>query len=271
MDLLTHEGPDQQGADLARVSVQAVPHAVSTTTLGTVIANRHGVTVSTIEHLMFALAATGIEHAIVEVDGPELPIMDGSAEPFMAMLEQSGVRDVSAPETVMRLTKPVRVEKGDAFIEAHPLSTAAEIGEIDVTVDFDDPTIGRQSIELATSRQMLRSGLAAARTFCRLRDVEMMRAQGLALGGSMDNAIVVSDGEILNEGGLRIDGEFVRHKALDMIGDFYLLGAPLVARVTAYKPGHELNTRFARAVLDTGAGARVPVPTPATGVVRASA
>lgn len=259
MDLLTHKGPEDQQNDLSRISIQADPHAVNATTLGTVIANRHGVSVSTVEHLMFAFAATGIEHAIVEIDGPEVPIMDGSADPFIDLLDQSGVRDVSIPRTAMRLTKPLRIEKGDAYIEAVPLDDDAEHAEIDVTIEFDDASIGRQTVELEATESMLRSGLAGARTFCNLRDVEYMRSQGLALGGSMDNAIVVSDGEILNEGGLRIDSEFVRHKALDMIGDLYLLGAPLIAKITAFKPGHDLNTRFAKAVLDQGAATRVAV------------
>ena len=262
LDLLASAGPEDQETGLQRVSIAATPHAVTTTTLGTVIANRHGVSVSTIEHVMSALAGAGVDHAIVELNGPEVPIMDGSAAPFVRLIESFGVRPLPAARQVWRLTKPVRVEKDDAYIDAVPLASNEGLSPImDVTVEYADPLIGRQRLTLEGEGFDYAGSIAAARTFCYLKDVETMRAQGLALGGSLENAIVVSDGEILNKDGLRYDSEFVRHKALDLLGDLFLLGAPLAARIVAFKPGHDLNTRFARAVLDLGAVERVTVPT----------
>lgn len=258
-DLLKSAGPETQASGLERITIAATPHAVTATTLGTVISNRHNVSVSTIEHVMSAFAGCGVDNVIVEINGPEVPIMDGSSEPFVAMIEKVGRRDLPAPRTALRLTKKVRIEKGDSYIEAEPLSADDDSTLIDVTVDFADPAIGRQSVLIDGKAGDYRAAIAAARTFCDLRDVEYMRSKGLALGGSLDNAIVVSEGTILNKEGLRFEGEFVRHKALDLIGDLFLLGAPLLARITAYKPGHELNTSFAKAVLDQGAVDRVPL------------
>ncbi|WOI52542.1 UDP-3-O-acyl-N-acetylglucosamine deacetylase [Parvularcula sp. LCG005] len=260
-DLLANGTAATQMTDLERISIKATPMAVTATTLGTVISNRHGVSVSTVEHIMAAFAGCGVDHAIVELDGPEIPIMDGSAEPFVAMIDSVGLRPLATSRVVWRLNAPVIVEKGDSVIEAVPLGLdEPSTTEIDVTVAFNDPAIGRQHLRIDGHAADFRSAIAAARTFCDLKDVEMMRAQGLALGGSLDNAIVVSDGQVLNEGGLRFDGEFVRHKALDLIGDLYLLGAPLAARIKAVKPGHDLNTRFARAVIEQGAASIEMVP-----------
>ncbi len=251
-DLLDNAGPAAQPSGLERITVAASPMNVSATTLGTVISNRHGVTVSTIEHIMSAFAGCGIDHAIVDLDGPEVPIMDGSSAPFVDAIERVGRRALPASRRLLRLTKPLRVEKGDSYIEAVPLADDDDRlgGDFDITVEYADAAIGTQRLRFHAADGNYGSAIAAARTFCDLKDVEAMRAQGLALGGSLDNAIVVSDGEILNEEGLRLDGEFVRHKALDLIGDFYLLGAPLLAKVTAHKPGHALNTLWARTAVE---------------------
>lgn len=254
IDLLASAGPETQSSGLERITVAADPRNVTATTLGTVLSNRFGVTVSTVEHLLAAFAATGITNAIVELDGPEVPIVDGSAAPFMDMIAEIGLRDLPAEQAVLRLEKPLQVTIGDSYITALPLDEDEAAGlHIDATVEYDDPAIGRQRLELANTYDRFEVELSRARTFCYLRDVEMMRAQGLALGGSYDNAIVVSEGRVLNDGGLRMEREFVRHKMLDMVGDFYLLGAPLAARVTAFRPGHGINTRFAAEVLEQGA------------------
>lgn len=254
IDLLQSAGPDDQASGLERVTIPAHPDAVSATTLGTVLSNRFGVTISTVEHLMAAFAGLGVTNAIVELDGPEVPIMDGSSAPFVEMIREVGLRDLPAPQMGLRLTKPVRVEIGDSVLEARPLADNEPLAMmLDVSVDYDDPAIGRQRLQMDAAHGQFCDDLAEARTFCYLRDVEMMRERGLALGGSMDNAIVVSDGKVLNEGGLRGDLEFVRHKVLDMVGDLYLLGLPLMAKITANRPGHEINTKFALEVLKLNA------------------
>ncbi|WP_051882020.1 UDP-3-O-acyl-N-acetylglucosamine deacetylase [Parvularcula oceani] len=249
IDLLSGEGGANQAQRLARLSVQASPAAVRGTTLGTVLGNASGVTVSTVEHLMAAFAGCGIDHAIVTLDGPEVPIMDGSAQPFLDLIEEVGTRSLPAPRRAWRIDAPVRVERGDAFVEVAPLADPARACcTLDVTVDYPDRSIGRQHLELSGIAAAFRGDLAAARTFCSLSDVEAMRANGLALGGSLDNAIVVDQGAILNDGGLRFESEFVRHKALDLIGDLHLLCRPVIGRITAYKPGHALNTALAAAI-----------------------
>lgn len=272
IDLLESAGPDAQTSGLERITVAATPLAVTSTTLGTVISNRFGVTVSTIEHVMAAFAGTGVSNAIVELNGPEVPIMDGSSAPFVDMIRAVGLRALPAPQSVFRLNRPVKVTIGDSMIAALPLAeTETPSLHLDVTVEYDDPAIGRQRLVMETAHGQFCEDISAARTFCYLSDVEMMRSRGLALGGSMDNAIVVSDGEILNDGGLRLEQEFVRHKALDMIGDFYLLGAPLAARITAFRPGHEINTRFARELVETAAGEIISQPDALLPVHRAMA
>lgn len=249
LDLLRADDPRPQSQRLRAVTVAARPDAVSQTTLGTVITNQAGTSVATVEHLMAALAGAGIDHAICELDGPEVPIMDGSAAPFSRAIEQTGTRALPDDRLALRIDAPIRVELGDAWIEVAPLDAGEALGcPIDVTVDYPDRLIGRQQISLAGTRDAFVDEIAAARTFCYLADVEAMRAQGLAQGGSLENAIVVADGSILNEDGLRIEGEFVRHKTLDLIGDLHLLGRPLLARVTAYKPGHAINTKMAAAI-----------------------
>ncbi|MBB4658441.1 UDP-3-O-acyl-N-acetylglucosamine deacetylase [Parvularcula dongshanensis] len=248
MDLL-EGGAGDQSERLSRVTIPATPFHVASTTLGTVLSNVHGASVSTVEHLMAALAGCGIDNAIVELDGPEVPIMDGSAEPFLEAIERVGVRSLPAPRRALRVTAPIHVGHGDAMAVVEPLDAdEAPAFRVDVTVDYPDQLIGRQQLTLKGSADAFRRDVAAARTFCYLSDVEAMRAQGLALGGSLDNAIVVADGAVLNEEGLRFDGEFVRHKTLDLIGDLHLLCKPVIGRVTAYKPGHTLNTMLAAAI-----------------------
>ena len=184
---------------------------------------------------------------MVEIDGPEAPILDGSAQPFIDLIDDAGVRTLKTERQVMEITAPFRVEQDGRWIEFTPYDGFG----LDVEIDFDDPAIGRQRVRFEDDD--LSAGLATARTFCMRHDIDAMRAAGLARGGSLENAIVVEDGRILNEGGLRLDNEFARHKALDLIGDLYLLGAQIKGHVRAYKPGHDLNTKTACALMEAGA------------------
>ena len=259
-DLLA--GDDRPQAERLRaVTIAARPDAVTATTLGTVISNEAGASVATVEHLMAALAGAGIDHAICALDGPEVPIMDGSSAPFTDAIGRIGTRALPDDRRALRIDAPVRVEIGDAYAEVAPLEDGEPLGcPMDVTVDYPDRLIGRQHLSLAGSRDAFAAEITAARTFCYLADVEAMRAAGLAQGGSLENAIVVADGAVLNEEGLRFDGEFVRHKALDLIGDLHLLGRPILGRLTAYKPGHALNTKLAAAIAASDATSLVTVP-----------
>ncbi|MEM8985314.1 MAG: UDP-3-O-acyl-N-acetylglucosamine deacetylase [Pseudomonadota bacterium] len=228
-----------------QTTIRAHAENVTTTRLGTTLENEHGASISTVEHLMAALSGCGVDNVLVEVDGPELPILDGSSAPFVEMIEAAGIRTLKTVRRSIVLTDTVRVEDGDRFIEIAPFDGFA----VDVEIDFADAAIGRQGASFENAAGAFGADLADARTFCMRSDIDAMRNAGLALGGSLDNAIVVEDGAVLNEGGLRREDEFARHKALDLIGDLYLAGAPLKGRVTAFKPGHDLNVKLAQAVL----------------------
>lgn len=218
-------------------------HVVDTH-LSTTIANGHGATIGTVEHLFSALACCGIDNAVVEVDGPEIPIMDGSAAPFVSMIERAGVAEQDAPRRAIRVLKPVSV--GD---DRRSLSIApAETFSVDFEIEFDDAAIGRQEYRFETARTDLKTDIALARTFARRADVNALLEAGYGRGGSLDNTVVVDDGEILNEGGLRYENEFVRHKILDCIGDLYLAGGPVIGAVTARRSGHELNNLLLRSL-----------------------
>ncbi len=254
IDLLASENVHDQPDELARISVKASPANVATTTLGTTLANEHGVSISTVEHLLAAFAGFGLTDVMVELNGPEVPIMDGSSEPFVALIDQAGVCAVATPRRALRIIEKISVQQGDRW--AYILPTGEDEMTLDVLVDFPDPAIGRQSVSFDVTPEIFRADVSAARTFCNLKDVETMREQGLALGGSEDNAIIVNDGAVLNAGGLRFESEFAMHKALDLLGDLYLLGLPIAGHVMAFKPGHDLNVQLAQAVMDAiGTGA----------------
>lgn len=210
--------------------------AVTDVTRCTTISNYAGVGVSTIEHLMAALSASGVDNLCIEIDGPELPAMDGSAEQFLQMIETAGVVSQPAPRRYVKVLKSVEVQVGDAYARIDPYHSL----HLDVTIDFADAAIGRQRIEIEPDVQAFRGRLASARTFARAHEVVALREAGLSLGGSYDNAIVVDGDKVLNPGGLRYSDEFVRHKALDLLGDMYV-GGPLLGRVTAVRAGHALN------------------------------
>lgn len=219
--------------------------AVCKTQLGTVIGNAAGVTVSTIEHLMAALVMLGIDNAVVELDGPEMPIMDGSAQPFVQILDRAGRRAQDAPRRYIEILSPIEVVDGD---KRATLTPAGQF-EVAFEIAFASAAIGRQRVDLRMDEQAFRRELADCRTFGFLHEVEALRAMGLARGGSMENVVVIEGDRILNPEGLRRTDEFVRHKALDAIGDLYVLGAPVIGRFEGVLAGHGVNNALVRALL----------------------
>lgn len=219
--------------------------AVCKTQLGTVITNAADVTVSTIEHLMAALVMLGIDNAVVELDGPEMPIMDGSAEPFVQILDRAGRRAQDAPRRYIEILAPIEVVDGDKRATLTP----AGHFEVAFEIAFASTAIGRQRVDLRMDEQAFRRELADCRTFGFLHEVEALRAMGLARGGSMENVVVIEGDRILNPEGLRRPDEFVRHKALDAIGDLYVLGAPILGRFEGVLAGHAVNNALVRALL----------------------
>jgi UDP-3-O-[3-hydroxymyristoyl] N-acetylglucosamine deacetylase len=220
---------------------------VNDTRLSTGLANSAGVTVSTVEHLMAAFAGCGVHNAIVDLDGPEVPIMDGSARRFVGAILRVGLRETDARLRAIEILVPVRHEEGGAMAELLPapeLSIAFEI-------DFPGTAIGRQDGALGMANGAFLRELADCRTFCRLAEVEAMQSAGLALGGSLENAIVVDGMRILNPGGLRRADEFVRHKMLDALGDLALAGAPIIGAYRAVRGGHATTNRLLRRLFDT--------------------
>jgi len=225
-------------------AIPALSEKVLDTSLATTI-GRKGESVGTIEHLMAALRGLAIDNVRVEVNGPELPIMDGSAAPFVALLQEAGLREQGTPKTYMLIKKVVTVRSGDKFASLAPDTE----WRVDCTVDFQHPLITNQTFGMKVTPESFVDELARARTFCFLEDIEKLKQVGLAQGGSLENAIVVDKFSILNPEGLRFPDEFVRHKFLDALGDLALLGRPLLGHLTAYKTGHTLNQQLVQAVL----------------------
>ena len=201
--------------------------------------------VGTIEHLMAAFSATGIDNAIVAVDGPEVPVFDGSSAPFMFLIDCAGVQTQSAPRPVVEVIRPVRVEEGEAFAELRPYAYGLDMA---LSIDFAAAAIGRQALTVTLTDQNFRAELASARTFTQRHEIEAMQAAGLARGGSLANAVVVDGDRVLNPEGLRSPDEFVRHKLLDAVGDLALAGGRLHARFVAHRCGHTLNNRLLHAL-----------------------
>jgi len=228
------------------VDVPADPELVGETMLGTTLI-RDGVKVATVEHLMSALAGLGIDNLTVDLSAPEVPIMDGSAGPFVFLLQSAGIQEQNAAKRFIRIRKKIRVEDGDKWAELTPFNGF----KVNFEISFNHPVFNKLSRDASidfSSTSFLKE-ISRARTFCFLRDVEALRAQNLTLGGSMDNAIVLDDYRILNEDGLRYANEFLIHKILDAIGDIYLLGHSVIGEYTAYKSGHDLNNKLLRALL----------------------
>ena len=210
------------------------------TRMATTIGNQSGACVSTIEHLMAALAGCGIDNAIIEIDGAEVPVMDGSAAPFIFLVECAGMIDQNAPRKAIKIERPIEVGDSDKFVSATPDESFSVAFEI----DFEDTAVARQQLSMRLVNGTFKTEIARARTFGFVHEVDALRKAGLALGGSLDNAVVISGDTILNGDGLRYDDEFVRHKILDCVGDLYLAGAPIIGQIDALRSGHALNNQF---------------------------
>ncbi len=230
--------------------IPALWDMVEDTRLSTGIRNEAGVSVSTIEHLMAAFAGCGVHNAIVEIDGPEVPIMDGSSLRFVQAIQSAGLVEQGQRVSVLEIQKAVRVESGDAFAEL----SCMDRFEIDFTIDFPNTVIGRQSAGMDMRNGNFFHDLADCRTFCKAEDVASMHRAGLALGGSLENALVIDGDHYKNPEGPRREDECVRHKMLDAMGDLFLAGAPILGRYRAYKAGHSLTNQLLRKVFsDPGA------------------
>jgi len=230
--------------DVGGAAVPAKWDHVVDSRMCTTIGGGDGVTIGTIEHLMAALAGCGIDNAVVEVDGPEVPIMDGSAQPFVAMVATAGVVNQGAPRRVIRVLETVSVDAGTSQARLSPGSCLS----LDVAIDFADDAVAKQSLSIGVVNGSFARELAPARTFGFLHEVEQLWAAGLAKGGSLDNAVVVSGDKVLNQEGLRFDDEFVRHKILDAVGDLYLAGAPIIGSFHGVRSGHATNNALLRAL-----------------------
>ena len=228
------------------VEIPATPENVGDTTLSTTLI-KDGVRISTVEHLLSAMAGLGIDNAYVDLNAAEVPIMDGSAGPFVFLIQSAGIEEQNAPKRFIRIKKPVRVEDGDKWVNFEPFDGF----KVAFTIDFDHPAFkdGSQIAEVDFSTTSFVREVSRARTFGFMNQIEQLRANNLALGGSLDNAVVVDDYRVLNEDGLRYVDEFVKHKILDSIGDLYLLGHSLIGAFSGHKSGHALNNELLRALL----------------------
>ena len=234
--------------DLASpIEIKADPLHVTDTRMSTTL-EQDGAKISTVEHLMAAFAGLGIDNAVVDVTAAEVPIMDGSAGPFVFLLQSAGIEEQAAAKKFICIKKPVRIEEGEKWVSLEPWDGF----KVSFSIDFDHPSL-RKSTQTACvdfSTTSFVKEVSRARTFGFMRDLEMLRTAGLARGGGMDNAIVMDNFRVLNEDGLRYEDEFVKHKVLDAIGDLYLLGHPLIGSFSAHKSGHALNNRILRTLLE---------------------
>ncbi|MDR2216258.1 MAG: UDP-3-O-acyl-N-acetylglucosamine deacetylase, partial [Nevskiaceae bacterium] len=226
--------------------IPAFAENVGETRLGTTLVQGEA-KISTVEHLLSAFAGLGIDNARIEVNAPEVPIMDGSAGPFVFLLQSAGIAEQNAPKRFVRVRRTVQVQQGDKWARFDPHDGF----RVNFEIEFDHPIFKRHSqkatMDFSTTTYLRE--VSRARTFGFMRDLETMRKHNLALGGNLDNAIVLDDSKVLNEGGLRSEDEFVKHKILDAIGDLYLLGHSLIGEYTAFKSGHDLNNKLLRALL----------------------
>ena len=229
---------------------------------------RDAVRVDTVEHLLAALVSLGIDNVIVELNSPEVPIMDGSAAPFIYLIQEAGVKPLASPRRYLKVLRPMSLSRGDKRIAVYP----SDHFKVTYSIAYDHPMLRHQSRTIRLTEDSFVEEIAPARTFTFLKEVEMLRQQGLALGGSLENAVVIGDTGVLNNA-LRFDDEFVRHKILDVIGDMALVGHPLIGHLVAHRGGHALHTAFAAQVVtetdawtlvegvaDAAAAARVPAP-----------
>ncbi|WP_018693495.1 UDP-3-O-acyl-N-acetylglucosamine deacetylase [Algicola sagamiensis] len=258
VELTLRPAPANTGIIFRRVDLDPVvefkvsPELVGDTTMCTCLVNEDQVKLSTTEHLMSALAGLGVDNIVIDVDSPEIPVMDGSSMPFVYILCKTGFEELSVAKRFIKVKKPIRVEDGDKWAELLP----SDQFKIDFTIDFDHPVISssEQRFVMEHDAQTYVEHVSRARTFGFMREVEFLRANNLALGASMENAVVLDEFKVLNETGLRYDDEFVKHKVLDAIGDLYMSGLPLLAEFKAFKSGHALNNVVLRALMaDTSA------------------
>ncbi len=237
---------DLAGSPRVPASLDTVVSTTLATTLG-----RGDATVSTVEHLIAALSGLGVDNVLIEVDGPEVPVMDGSARPFVEAIEGAGVVDQRAARRLLRVVEPVRIDDPDQ--DRWSCLEPWDGFVVDCSISFDHPLLRDQRCAFDGDPRRFAEGIAPARTFGLLADVESMRAAGFARGGGLDNAVVFGATEVINPGGLRFTDECARHKLLDMIGDLGLLGAPVIGRFRAHRSGHELNLRLVREAVRCGA------------------
>jgi len=253
VELTLRPAPPNSGISFHRVDLPdsaAIPadaRNVRDTRLSTSL-EKEGAKVSTVEHLMSALAGLGIDNLHIDVSGPEVPIMDGSSAPFVFLLHSAGMQEQPAPKRYLRILAPVEVKHGDKWARFDPHAGF----KLDFTIDFPHPVFGSENrhVVIDFAEHSYTKELSRARTFGFMQDVEAMRDAGLALGGSLQNAIVLDEYRVLNAEGLRYENEFAKHKVLDAIGDLYLLGHPLIGSFTAYKSGHALNNAVSRSLLE---------------------
>jgi UDP-3-O-[3-hydroxymyristoyl] N-acetylglucosamine deacetylase len=260
-------------SDLGGLELPAQVHHVGAINYATGL-TRDAVQVDTVEHLLAALVSLGIDNVTVELNSPEVPIMDGSAAPFVYLVHEAGVKTLQAPRKYLKIVRPIAISRGDKRIALYP----SDHFKVTYSIAFDHPMLRHQSRTIRLSSDTFIDEIAPARTFTFLNEVEMLRQQGLALGGSLENAIVISDTGVLNNG-LRFDDEFVRHKILDVIGDMALVGYPMIGHLVAHRGGHALHTAFAAKVLEEPdawmlvegrVDAAQAVPVPVTDPVQAS-
>ncbi len=232
-----------QGEDDAWIDARLA--CVSSTQRGTMLRNANGVTLMTVEHVLAALAGMGVDNARIEIDNEEVPAMDGSAVPFIAMIEKAGVVRQDVPRRYIHITAPVRVQRQNAWAQFEPADHTA----LDVSIVYDDAVVGRQNIQLALGPAAFKKKIAPARTYAFAHEIEALRRQGLAKGGAEDNCIIIEKDGIRNAGGLRLKDECVRHKALDCIGDLSLAGARFIGRYRSFCAGHALNIAALEALM----------------------
>jgi UDP-3-O-[3-hydroxymyristoyl] N-acetylglucosamine deacetylase len=228
------------------VEIHATPENVGDTTLSTTLI-KDGIRISTVEHLLSALAGLGIDNAYIDLNAPEVPIMDGSAGPFVFLIQSAGIEEQNAPKRFIRIKKPVKVKDDDKWAKFEPFDGF----KVGFSIDFDHPAFkeDHQTAEVDFSTTSFVKEISRARTFGFMNQIESLRANNLALGGSLDNAVVLDDYRVLNEDGLRYMDEFVKHKILDSIGDLYLLGRSLIGAFSGYKSGHALNNKVLRELI----------------------
>ena len=245
--------------DADGTEITADQRCVTGVTLCTMLGDGNGASVATVEHLLAALRGLGVDNALIEIDSPEVPIMDGSASRFVEAIDEVGLAELDSPRRFLKVLKKIRVEDGGAFGELTPHNGF----HLDVEIDFDTPLIGTQRIDIDINPGSFRRELARARTFGFMKDVERLWAAGLALGASLENTVAIGDDRIINREGLRFSDEFVRHKALDAVGDLALAGAPMLGAYRSRRGGHRLNALVLKAMFaDADAWTLVEAPRP---------